>query len=301
MKLEVKNIRKSFGDTEVLHGVSFEVESGKALGLLGRNGAGKTTSIRVLMDVFRCDSGEILMDGEAFDVTKYRVGYLPEERGMYPKKKVSEQLIYFAGLRGVGKKDAVASIKSLLEKLEISEYYDRKLESLSKGNQQKVQLVQTMVGDPDILILDEPFSGLDPVNSKLLKDMVQEEIEKGKMVIFSSHQMAFVEEFCENITIINHGEVCLDGNLNEIKSNYGNNRGMIALSGMNMDECKQFLEEKCSHLVEVEEVKKDFLVIRYIQDKNMFLSEMVANKLDIALYGEYKPQLSDIFVKVAGE
>ena len=216
MKLEVKNITKTFGEKEILKGISFSVESGKALGLLGRNGAGKTTTIRILMDVFHANSGELLLDGEPFVQRNVQIGYLPEERGLYPKREVLEQMVYLARLRGVSKKQAMVNAKRWLERLEVAEYETKLLETLSKGNQQKVQLASTLVCDPDIVILDEPFSGLDPVNSQILQEVVQELITDGKIVIFSSHQMSYVEEFCEDIVIINHGEVVLSGNLDEI-------------------------------------------------------------------------------------
>ena len=177
MKLEVRNIRKSFGEKEVLHGISFEVESGNALGLLGRNGAGKTTTMRILMDVFKSNNGEILLDGKPFEPAKQKIGYMPEERGLYPKRIVQEQMVYLAKLRGMSKAEAVKSSEKWLKKLEIEEYANRKLETLSKGNQQKVQLAATLVIEPDIIILDEPFSGLDPVNSQILKDVVNEMIQ----------------------------------------------------------------------------------------------------------------------------
>ena len=187
MKLEVKNLHKSFEEREVLHGINFSIESGKALGLLGRNGAGKTTTIRILMDVFQPNEGEVLLDGQKFVPSHYQIGYLPEERGLYPKKKVSEQILYLAALRGVPQKQAKENLKALLRELNIEEYENRKLDTLSKGNQQKVQLAQTLVCNPDIVILDEPFSGLDPVNSQLLKEAVQKLISENKLVIFSSH------------------------------------------------------------------------------------------------------------------
>ena len=203
MKLEVKNIKKTFGETEVLHGISFSISSGKALGLLGRNGAGKTTTIRILMDVFKANEGEIMIDGKKFNPKDFQIGYLPEERGLYPKKKVIDQLMYLGNLRGISLKEAKANGKFWLNRLGIEEYENRLLETLSKGNQQKVQLAQTLVCNPEIVILDEPFSGLDPVNAQILKDVVTDLIEDGKLVIFSSHQMNYVEEFCEDIAIIN--------------------------------------------------------------------------------------------------
>ena len=183
MKLEVKNLTKSFGEKEVLHGISFDVEGGKALGLLGRNGAGKTTTIRIIMDVFHANSGEIFLDGKKFNPKEHLIGYLPEERGLYPKKKVSEQLVYLGRLRGLSKAEAKKNTDKWLKRLQVSQYTDVKLETLSKGNQQKVQLASTLVCEPEIVILDEPFSGLDPVNSKILQDVVTELIEEGRIVI----------------------------------------------------------------------------------------------------------------------
>ena len=196
MILEANGLKKSFDGNEVLHGVSFSISSGKALGLLGRNGAGKTTTIRILMDVFKANEGSITIDGKPFKASDYKIGYLPEERGLYPKKRVDEQLLYLAALRGLSKNEAKANLKKWLKRLNIEEYEKRKLDTLSKGNQQKVQLAQTLMCDPDIVILDEPFSGLDPVNSQVLKEVVMELIQNGKLVIFSSHQMNYVEEFC---------------------------------------------------------------------------------------------------------
>ena len=221
MKLEVRDLRKSFGGNEVLHGISFSVESGNALGLLGRNGAGKTTTIRILMNVFKGNAGAVLLDGKPFDPAKHQIGYMPEERGLYPKKTVSEQLIYLGMLRGLSAKKAKENMKKWLAKMEVSEYENRKLGTFSKGNQQKVQLAQTLITDPKIIILDEPFSGLDPVNSQILKDVISEQIQQGKLVIFSSHQMSYVEEFCQQIAILNHGDVVLAGELKEIKREFG--------------------------------------------------------------------------------
>ena len=258
MKLEIKNLRKSFSGNEVLHGISFSVESGKALGLLGRNGAGKTTTIRILMDVFKADSGEILFDGKPFIPRNHQIGYLPEERGLYPKKKVIEQIVYLATLRGISKKEAKENTKKWLTRLGIAEYEDRKLDTLSKGNQQKVQLAQTLVCNPSIVILDEPFSGLDPVNAQILKDVVNDLIADNKIVIFSSHQMSYVEEFCEDIAIINKGNIALSGNLKDIKKEYGKNRLILSANNYSLNELKDICENNFSHLVSIYDVKKDF-------------------------------------------
>lgn len=301
MKLEVKNLVKSFDQTEILHGISFHLESGKALGLLGRNGAGKTTTIRILMNVFNANSGEVLMDGKPFVPENYHIGYMPEERGMYPKKKVLDQLIYFAQLRGFSKAEGKKSALELLEKLQISDYAKRKMETLSKGNQQKVQLAETLICSPDIIILDEPFSGLDPVNSQLLKDLIMEEISKGKLVIFSSHQMGYVEEFCEDIVIINKGNIVLSGNLNEIQKHYGNHKGILSANNYTVDKLADICREQLKDLIEIDEIKKDVLVFKMKDTKSAIMRKLAETDIDISEFGDYKPSLTDIFVKEAGE
>ncbi|MDU2290234.1 MAG: ATP-binding cassette domain-containing protein [Clostridium celatum] len=303
MKLEIKNLRKSFSGNEVLHGISFSVESGKALGLLGRNGAGKTTTIRILMDVFKGDSGEILIDGKPFKPTNYQIGYLPEERGLYPKKKVTEQIVYLASLRGISKKEAKENTLKWLKRLGIEEYENRKLDTLSKGNQQKVQLAQTLVCNPEIVILDEPFSGLDPVNAQILKDVVNDLITDNKIVIFSSHQMSYVEEFCEDIAIINKGDIALSGNLKEIKKDFGRNRVILSANNYTLEELKEICESKFSNLVIVYEVKKDFLVLELSKNstKNELLKTIINSDIDIEKFSIYEPSLTDIFVLKAGD
>lgn len=303
MKLEVKGLKKSFSGNEVLHGISFSVESGKALGLLGRNGAGKTTTIRILMDVFKADSGEILIDGKKFEPRNYQIGYLPEERGLYPKKKVTDQIVYLAQLRGVPAKDAKESTKIWLEKLGIEEYSNRTLDSLSKGNQQKVQLAQTLVCNPEIVILDEPFSGLDPVNAQILKDTVRELISQNKLVIFSSHQMSYVEEFCEEIAIVNKGEVVLSGNLKEIKKEFGNNRLILSANNLTLSSLESICKDKFKDLVIVNEVKKNYLILELFDSvkKNQLLENILKENIEIETFSMYEPDLTDIFVKKVGE
>lgn len=303
MKLEVKELRKTFEENEVLHGISFSVESGKALGLLGRNGAGKTTTIRILMDVFKANSGEILMDGRNFNPKDFQIGYLPEERGLYPKKKVMEQIVYLATLRGMTKKEAKESTRKWLNRLGVSEYENRKLETLSKGNQQKVQLAQTLVCNPDIVILDEPFSGLDPVNSQILKDVVNELIAENKLVIFSSHQMSYVEEFCDEIAIINKGEIVLSGNLKNIKKDFGKNRLILSANNMSLEELSSFATKNLTDIVKVYETKKNFIVLELCdgKSKNDLLQKILTTDIDIEKFAEYEPTLTDIFVLKAGD
>ena len=218
--IKVSHITKDFGETRALDDLSFNVDNGVAFGLLGRNGAGKTTTIRIIMNIFQSDKGEVLINGVPSTESNFKIGYLPEERGLYPKRSIKEQMIYIGKLRGMTTGSAAQSAVARLEELEAIEYYDRKLESLSKGNQQKIQLAIALINDPDIIILDEPFSGLDPVNAQILKNIVRKEVDKGKTVIFSSHQMSQVEEFCDDICLINKGKVVLDGKLDAIKRSY---------------------------------------------------------------------------------
>ncbi len=302
MILEIKDIYKSFSDKQVLHGVSFPIHQGKALGFLGRNGAGKTTAIRILMGLFPADSGEILLDGQAFKPHKHSIGYLPEERGMYPKQKVLEQLIYFGNLRGLSKNEAKESTLYWLEKLGVMEYKDKKLETLSKGNQQKVQIAQTLLGDPDIIVLDEPFSGLDPVNSQILKDIISELIKEQKLVIFSSHQMSYVEDFCEEIALIDKGEIVLTGNLDEIKREYGKNRMTLSSLDLEALELKSLLKDKLTN-INVVEVKKDYLIIELLgsYSKKELLSDLINLEIDIREFTVYEPSLTDIFVETVGD
>lgn len=303
MKLEVKNLYKTFAETEVLHGISFKVESGKALGLLGRNGAGKTTTIRIIMNLFEQDKGDILLDGAKFNPRQHQIGYLPEERGLYPKKKVLEQLIYLAQLRGLSRKEARDNTLYWLNKLGVDQYKDVKLETLSKGNQQKVQLAETFVCNPDIIILDEPFSGLDPINSQILKDIIIDLINKDKLLIFSSHQMNYVEEFCEEIALIDKGNVVLTGNLNDIKLDYGKNRLTISSINLSSEELAPTLKRDLSNLAQVVEVRKDYLIIELLSgiSKKDLLKALASMDLDIEAFSIYKPSLADIFVEKVGE
>ena len=301
MKLELKDIRKSFGEKEILHGVSFAVESGRALGLLGRNGAGKTTTIRIIMDVFHANSGEIMLDGEIFHPTASQVGYLPEERGLYPKKKVRDQMVYLAMLRGMNKKQANESTVKWLDRLHVSEYIDRKLETLSKGNQQKV--AATLVGEPQLVILDEPFSGLDPVNAQVLKDVIRELIREGRIVIFSSHQMSYVEEFCEDIAIINHGDVVLAGHLDDIKDTYGRGRKTISADNYSPQELADICREKLSSYAAVERVAKKYVVLELKTQADMWqiLDICKQTGVEIHQFGAYEPSLNDIFISCVGD
>lgn len=290
MKLEIKNIYKSFGSKKVLKGVSFFAESGEAFGLLGRNGAGKTTSIRILMDVFAPENGEVLIDGKPVDYDKIRIGYLPEERGLYPKKKIIDQLVYFAELNGMSKRDAVKAVDYWLKRLKMSEHRNKRLDTLSKGNQQKIQLITALAHNPQIIILDEPFSGLDPVNAMLLKDVVKEQIEKGKIVLFSSHQMNYIEEFCSKIGIINNGEMVLQGSLHDIKRNYV--RDLLVVRTEYPEKIIQKLGSQCTAKESGELIVK----LKSAKDKQRMMRELTDN-FDIDEIKVYEPSLNDIFVQ----
>lgn len=290
MKLEIKNIYKSFGSKKVLKGVSFSAESGETFGLLGRNGAGKTTSIRILMDVFAPESGEVLIDGKPVDYNKIRIGYLPEERGLYPKKRIIDQLVYFAELNGLAKRDAVKAVDFWLKRLKMSEYRNKRLDTLSKGNQQKIQLITALAHNPQIIILDEPFSGLDPVNAMLLKEVVKEQIEKGKIVLFSSHQMNYIEEFCNKIGIINNGEIVLQGSLHDIKRNYVRDRLVVRT------EYPEKILEKLGSQCSVNERGELIIKLKSAGDKQMMMRELTEN-FDIDEIKVYEPSLNDIFVE----
>ena len=294
MILELRNIEKSFGEKKVLTGVSFKIEGGKAFGLLGRNGAGKTTSIRILMDVFPANSGEVLIDGQPIDYNKIGIGYLPEERGLYPKKIIIDQLTYFAELKGMSRKAAVQSIDYWLERLGMTEYRNKKLETLSKGNQQKIQLITALAHDPDIVILDEPFSGLDPVNAMLLKDVVKEQISKGKIVLFSSHQMSYIEEFCDSIAILNNGVVALRGDLHDIKRDYPRDR--LVVKTETPDAIIADFGSSCTVM------DNGDLMIRLDapSEKRATMTRLVEN-YDIDEVKVFEPSLNDIFVEYAGD
>ena len=293
MILQLKNIDKSFGDKEVLKGVSFVAEGGKAFGLLGRNGAGKTTSIRILMNVFPANSGEVLIDGKPIDYNKIGIGYLPEERGLYPKKLIIDQLVYFAELKGMSAKDAVKAVDYWLGRLGMSEYRNKRLDTLSKGNQQKIQLITALAHDPDIVILDEPFSGLDPVNALLLKDVVKEQISKGKIVLFSSHQMSYIEEFCDSIAIINAGKVAISGDLHEIKRTYP--RDKIVVSTQAPEKIMTDLGDICT-----EREDGTLLIQLASPDEKQSMMKRLVESYDIDEVKVFEPSLNDIFVEYAG-
>jgi ABC-2 type transport system ATP-binding protein len=294
MYLELKDIHKSFGEKHVLNGISFRAEGGKAFGILGRNGAGKTTTIRILMNVFPADAGVVLFDGNPISYEKTGIGYLPEERGLYPKKKIIDQLLYFAQLKGMKHADAIKSIDYWLDRLEMSEYRNKRLDTLSKGNQQKIQLITALAHDPEIVILDEPFSGLDPVNAMLLKDVVKEEIGHGKIVLFSSHQMNYIEEFCDSIAILNGGKIVLCGDLHDIKRDY--TRDKLILKSEQSEKILSDTTLSCRRLNEYE-----LLVQLSSPHEKKEMMQKLTQTYDVDEIRVFEPSLNDIFVEYAGD
>lgn len=294
MQLDITDVCKSFEGRQVLHSLSFSVTSGRAMGFLGRNGAGKSTTFRCLMQVFRQDSGSFTVDGRPLDPAEHRIGYLPEERGMYAKTSLVDQLEYFACLKGASRKDARRDALGWIRYFGLDEYAEKKLETLSKGNQQKIQIAQAFLGDPDIIVLDEPFSGLDPVNAQVFKDAIRSMVKKGKLVIFSSHQMAYVEEMCDDVTIIDAGRIVASGPLEKIRKDAG--RGLYAIEPTPgaSDAIRTAIlatgREATCH--------GDLLLT---PRDDAFLRGFVAEHFDrIASCGDWRPSMQDIFISLTG-
>ncbi|MCI6609299.1 MAG: ATP-binding cassette domain-containing protein [Ezakiella sp.] len=296
MKLDFKDLRKAYADKEVLKGLSFQVESGNILAFLGKNGAGKTTTIRILMNVIKKDSGEITLDGVPFDRNNFRIGYLPEERGMYQKNKILDQLVYFGELKGYGKEEAKKSAKELLEKVGLAESMNKNLETLSKGNQQKVQIVEALMCEPDIIILDEPFSGLDPINSSILKELILEKSGKDKITLFSSHQMGYVDEICTDIAILTDGVCKVNDKIETIKRDMAKNKVFVIPFDFDLESYKNMLSEKNYK----PEIKRDRIVVDLGNVKREeFLTDIAKLNVDVDSYGIYKPTIADIFMEYA--
>lgn len=292
MKLTISHLQKSFTGKQVLKDLCLQAESGSALGLLGRNGAGKTTTIRILLDLFPADGGEILLDGKPIDRTIIRFGYLPEEKGLYPKKKILDQLIYFAQLKGMAYSDAKTQCMAWLKKFGLDAYANKKLDTLSKGNQQKTALITALVHDPDIVILDEPFSGLDPVNARVLEDAVREEIARGKIVLFSGHQMNYIEEFCNNIAILRDGKIVLAGSLRDIRASYPQNR--LLVRSQNISEIIEKYDAQPF------ETNGAVITMEQETDKHALMQEL-SESYDLDEMRIMMPTLADIFVDYAGK
>ena len=300
MILEFRNIEKSFGDKKVLKGINFTAKSGVANGYLGRNGSGKTTSFRVLLDIFRPDKGEILLDGKPLDHSKVKIGYLPEERGMYDGVGLVDQLAYFGMLKGMTKKAARDEAKKWLDFFELEDN-KQALKTLSKGNAQKIQIIQSVMNDPDILVFDEPFSGLDPVNVGKLKEIITEFIKKDKLVIFSSHQMPVVETFCEDINILEQGKIVLSGNLDYIKKQLGH--GKMILSVSNLEKEELFANLKSIPMGIEYSLVPEGVLLDFKEEgaKKELLAKLSGSSFNVEEFKLYKPSLEEIFVSQVGK
>ena len=294
--LVLKNVSKTFVGKRAVDNISFELNKPGVFGLLGTNGAGKTTTIRMLLGIIKKDSGEITWNGKVVDRKSVNFGYLPEERGVYPKTKIYNQLMYFAELKGMKKEEADEAIKNWAKKLKVEEYLDKPAEKLSKGNQQKIQFMTAVIHNPELLVLDEPFSGLDPVNTELLKNIIINLVKEGKYIIMSAHQMSTIEEFCSDILILNKGKTVLKGNLKEIKDTYPANRVQI--------ETNENIEKDIKKLgFEIENIKNYSYTVKIFDEQKAheLLKELVIKGITINKFEIMKPTLNDIFIEKVGE
>ena len=296
MGLVLKDVSKTFVGKKAVDNISFELNKPGVFGLLGTNGAGKTTTIRMLLGIIKKDSGEITWNGKAVDRKSVNFGYLPEERGVYPKTKIYNQLMYFAELKGMKKEEADEEIKKWSQKLKVEEYLDKPAEKLSKGNQQKIQFMTAVIHNPELVVLDEPFSGLDPVNTELLKNIIINLVKEGKYIIMSAHQMSTIEEFCSDILILNKGKTVLKGNLKEIKDTYPANRVQI--------ETNENIEADIKKLgFEIENMKNYSYTIKISNEQKAheLLKELVLKGITVNKFEIMKPTLNDIFIEKVGE
>ena len=295
MGLKLENVSKKFVGKQAVDNISFEVDKPGVFGLLGTNGAGKTTTIRMLLGIIKKDTGEITWNGKPVERKSVNFGYLPEERGVYPKTKIYDQLMYFAKLKGMNKTDADKEIKKWAEVLKVQEYLQMQAEKLSKGNQQKIQFMTSIIHNPELIVLDEPFSGLDPVNTEILKNVIIDLVKQGKFIIMSSHQMASIEEFCTDILILNKGKTVLKGNLKEIKESYKANR-LELITDKNVDEAiKEFNMD-----IEFSKNNEYSIKIDSEEKAHELLQKLVDNKVQISKFEIKKPTLNDIFIEKVG-
>jgi len=307
MSLEVKDLVKKYGDKTVVDKLSFGMDRPGVYALLGTNGAGKTTSMRMMLGILKSDGGSISWNGDDKGLSKIKLGYLPEERGLYPKSTIYDQMMYFAKLKGIEGNKAKELIRKWSERLELIEYMypknaqgksvsAKKADELSKGNQQKVQLMATLISNPEFLILDEPLSGLDPINTELFKSVIKEEIAKEKYIILSSHQMATVEEFCSEITILNKGKTVLQGNLNKIKKDYG--RVNLVLK---TEEDIEDVIKKYDLVVNNKTASEYSIRLANSLDGKKIISELVSKDKTIVKYELREPSLHEIFIEKVGD
>lgn len=295
MGLKIENVSKSYETKKVVDNISFNMDKPGVFGLLGTNGAGKTTTIRMMLGILRKDSGEISWNGKEVARKHVNFGYLPEERGIYPKTKIYDQMMYFARLKGMNKEEADKAIKYWMKRLEVEEYTYMPAEKLSKGNQQKVQFITAVLHDPELIVLDEPFSGLDPVNTELLKNVILELVNKNKYIIMSSHQMASIEEFCTDVVILNKGKTVLKGNLKEIRNGYKATK--IELS--TMENVEEYIKELGLQILLNK--NNDYEIAINGEEDGYKLFQLLSQKnAKVIKFEVKKPSLNDIFIEKVG-
>ena len=294
MSLVLKNVSKSYSGKKVVDNISLTLDKPCVYGLLGTNGAGKTTTIRMLLGIIKKDYGEITWNGKNVERKNVNFGYLPEERGVYQKTQIFEQLMYFAELKGMDKKEAEKEIKEWAIRLKVEEYLNQTAEKLSKGNQQKIQFMTAIIHNPELVVLDEPFSGLDPVNTEIIKNIIIDLVRDGKYVIMSAHQMTTIEEFCSDILILNKGRTVLQGNLKDIRNSYPANRLIVET---NKDLSKYLKEFQIENTID----NKYVLKIDNEEKAHNLLSEIVKDGVLVNKFEIMKPTLNDIFVEKVGE
>lgn len=295
MGLVVENVSKSFGLKKAVDDISFKIDKPTVFGLLGTNGAGKSTTIRMILGIITKDAGNITWNNGVVSRKSVNFGYLPEERGIYPKTKIINQLRYFGDLKGMKKEEIEKSISEWAKKLKVEEYLNMTAEKLSKGNQQKIQFMTAVLHNPDLIVLDEPFSGLDPVNTEILKNVIIELVEKGKYIIMSAHEMHTIEEFCTEVVILNRGKTVLKGNLKKIRNSYKANRVLIETE----ENIKSIVKE---HKLKIESTHDDIysIFIDSEEDAHKLLKDLVKNKVSINRFEIMKPTLNDIFIEKVG-
>jgi ABC-2 type transport system ATP-binding protein len=294
--LEVKKLSKSFGDLKAVNEASFNVPEGSIFGLIGRNGAGKTTTIRMMMNIYMPDSGDVILRGASIGQDfKNKVGYLPEERGLYKKMKVLETLLFFAELKGKSGKTVQKKAKEYLERFDLKDRMNSKIEDLSKGNQQKVQFISTILHDPEFLILDEPFSGLDPINTNLLKEIILEKKSEGKVIIFSTHLMDFAEKMCDHLAIIDKGKIILEGSLNELKQKYAKSNVSLSFEGDLSFLKNHSMIDKIENFGNTTGIR-----VKSPEQIQDLLKLLVQNNITIKKFDANDISLHEIFVEVAG-
>ena len=294
-ELILDRVSKTFAGKTVVDKVSLKLSQPGVYGLLGTNGAGKTTTIRMLLGIITKDSGDITWNGQTVNRKDVNFGYLPEERGVYPKVKILEQLLYFAELKGMARDQAEVSIRKWAKRLKVEEYLEMLAEKLSKGNQQKIQFMTAIIHDPDLVVLDEPFSGLDPVNTEILKEIIIELVRDGKFVIMSAHQMATIEEFCSDILILNKGKTVLQGNLKAIKATYPANRVQI-------DVDRPIEELIGASKLKIENAKNNQYTIKISSEEQAekLLKSLVEQGVKVTRFEIMRPTLNDIFIEKVG-